>query len=225
MIAGGSGITPMWQIMQQIKDDKDDKTKVTLIYTNKEEKDILMKEEVSTECFSPRMCLRFSPNTSSVFISSTLSPPILDSKLFTVSTKLLLTSQVLKATSPRGSLRRTYLPQMKVKRSRSLCVDPLQCTKQSVDLKVMEDLKVKSMESWRILGSRLSRCEFKEKSSVSSWLDRSSQHSANALIVFFVSPTVQLQVLRGFSLNRKISPQLATRFLFAASVSKHISEF
>ncbi|CAO1613549.1 unnamed protein product [Sympodiomycopsis kandeliae] len=45
MIAGGSGITPMWQVIQQIAGDKSDKTKVTLIYSNKTEKDILLREK------------------------------------------------------------------------------------------------------------------------------------------------------------------------------------
>lgn len=45
MIAGGTGITPMWQVMQDIANDASDKTKVTLIYTNKSEKDILLREK------------------------------------------------------------------------------------------------------------------------------------------------------------------------------------
>lgn len=45
MIAGGSGITPMWQVIQDIANNKSDKTNVTLIYTNKSEKDILLREE------------------------------------------------------------------------------------------------------------------------------------------------------------------------------------
>lgn len=45
MIAGGTGITPMWQVIQAIANDATDKTKVTLIYANKTEKDILLREE------------------------------------------------------------------------------------------------------------------------------------------------------------------------------------
>lgn len=44
LISGGSGITPMWQLIQRIAGDKEDKTKVTLIYSNKTEKDILLRE-------------------------------------------------------------------------------------------------------------------------------------------------------------------------------------
>lgn len=45
MIAGGTGITPMWQVIQAIANDKSDKTKVTLVYTNKSEADILLREK------------------------------------------------------------------------------------------------------------------------------------------------------------------------------------
>lgn len=45
LVAGGSGITPMWQVMQQIASDPKDKTKVTLLYSNKSESDILLREE------------------------------------------------------------------------------------------------------------------------------------------------------------------------------------
>lgn len=45
MIAGGTGITPMWQVMQQIASDPSDKTRVTLVYTNKSEADILLREK------------------------------------------------------------------------------------------------------------------------------------------------------------------------------------
>ncbi|KDN52564.1 putative NADH-cytochrome b5 reductase 2 [Tilletiaria anomala UBC 951] len=44
-IAGGSGITPMLQLVQAIRDNPEDKTRFTLIYTNKTEQDILCREE------------------------------------------------------------------------------------------------------------------------------------------------------------------------------------
>ncbi|KAI9484732.1 hypothetical protein BDB00DRAFT_878507 [Zychaea mexicana] len=48
MIAGGTGITPMLQVIRKIFDtnSKDDKTKVTLIFTNQTEDDILLREEL-----------------------------------------------------------------------------------------------------------------------------------------------------------------------------------
>ena len=45
MIAGGTGITPMFQLMRGIFNNPEDKTKVSLIFGNISEKDILLKEE------------------------------------------------------------------------------------------------------------------------------------------------------------------------------------
>ncbi|GAA5991799.1 hypothetical protein JCM10908_001146, partial [Rhodotorula pacifica] len=45
MIAGGSGITPMWQVLQAIDANPEDKTKATLIFSNVQEKDILLRKE------------------------------------------------------------------------------------------------------------------------------------------------------------------------------------
>lgn len=45
LIAGGSGITPMWQILQSIDANPADKTKVTLIFSNQTEEDILLRKE------------------------------------------------------------------------------------------------------------------------------------------------------------------------------------
>ncbi|KAH9854521.1 cytochrome-b5 reductase [Lenzites betulinus] len=44
MIAGGSGITPMYQILQYALHDPANKTRFTLIFANVAEKDILLKE-------------------------------------------------------------------------------------------------------------------------------------------------------------------------------------
>lgn len=47
MIAGGTGITPMYQLMRKIFTNPDeDKTKVTLLYGNVTEDDILLKREL-----------------------------------------------------------------------------------------------------------------------------------------------------------------------------------
>ncbi|KAI0328431.1 cytochrome-b5 reductase [Cubamyces sp. BRFM 1775] len=45
MIAGGSGITPMYQILEHALKDPSNKTRFTLIFANVTEKDILLKEE------------------------------------------------------------------------------------------------------------------------------------------------------------------------------------
>ncbi|GMH66893.1 hypothetical protein TrLO_g12777 [Triparma laevis f. longispina] len=44
MIAGGTGLTPMLQVILEILNNPDDNTKVTLIYANKSEGDILLKD-------------------------------------------------------------------------------------------------------------------------------------------------------------------------------------
>jgi NAD(P)H-flavin reductase len=46
MIAGGSGITPMFQVAQGILRDPRDVTKVFLIYANVTEEDILLRKEL-----------------------------------------------------------------------------------------------------------------------------------------------------------------------------------
>ncbi|EPQ59980.1 ferredoxin reductase-like protein [Gloeophyllum trabeum ATCC 11539] len=45
MIAGGSGITPMYQILKYALEDPSNKTRFKLIFANVTEKDILLKEE------------------------------------------------------------------------------------------------------------------------------------------------------------------------------------
>ena len=45
LIAGGTGITPMWQLIRAIFNNPEDKTKVTLIFGNVTKEDILLKEE------------------------------------------------------------------------------------------------------------------------------------------------------------------------------------
>ncbi|KAL3233464.1 NADH-cytochrome b5 reductase 1 [Nakaseomyces bracarensis] len=50
MVAGGTGISPMFQIIKAIAKDPEDKTKVTLLYGNVRESDILLKEELTELC-------------------------------------------------------------------------------------------------------------------------------------------------------------------------------
>eukprot|EP00158_Paraphelidium_tribonemae_P001800 Partr_v1_DN24824_c0_g1_i3_m29672 putative May mediate the reduction of outer membrane cytochrome b5 (By similarity) len=45
MLAGGTGITPMWQVIQKAMKNESDKTKITLLYANVSEGDILLKQE------------------------------------------------------------------------------------------------------------------------------------------------------------------------------------
>ncbi|KAK2736855.1 NADH-cytochrome b5 reductase [Myotisia sp. PD_48] len=46
MVAGGTGITPMYQLIRKIFSDPKDKTKVTLVYGNIAEEDIILKHEL-----------------------------------------------------------------------------------------------------------------------------------------------------------------------------------
>lgn len=46
LIGGGSGITPLYQLLHQITKDPSEKTKVHLIYGNKTAQDILLKKEL-----------------------------------------------------------------------------------------------------------------------------------------------------------------------------------
>ncbi|KAK0556129.1 hypothetical protein OC846_001348 [Tilletia horrida] len=45
LIAGGTGITPHWQVIQKLLNDPADKTKITLVYANKTTDDILLREQ------------------------------------------------------------------------------------------------------------------------------------------------------------------------------------
>ena len=45
LIAGGTGITPMYQLVRNIFKNPEDKTKVTLIFGNISEEDVLLKKE------------------------------------------------------------------------------------------------------------------------------------------------------------------------------------
>ncbi|KAL5362932.1 hypothetical protein BJX96DRAFT_177620 [Aspergillus floccosus] len=46
MIAGGTGITPMYQLIRAICEDDSDNTEIYLIYANRSEEDILLREEL-----------------------------------------------------------------------------------------------------------------------------------------------------------------------------------
>ena len=52
MIAGGTGITPMLQVMQEVARNPEDKTKVTLVFANVTEQDILCRKEIDEICAS-----------------------------------------------------------------------------------------------------------------------------------------------------------------------------
>ncbi|RMD42201.1 hypothetical protein DV735_g2932, partial [Chaetothyriales sp. CBS 134920] len=47
MIAAGTGITPMWQLITAICGSPEDKTRITLLYVNRTAADILLRDEIS----------------------------------------------------------------------------------------------------------------------------------------------------------------------------------
>ena len=57
MIAGGTGITPMYQIIQAMFRDNNDRTNISLLFANQTEDDILIREELET--FSKQNSDRF----------------------------------------------------------------------------------------------------------------------------------------------------------------------
>lgn len=46
MLAGGTGITPMYQVIKAVLSNPSDKTECSLVYANQTEEDILLKDEV-----------------------------------------------------------------------------------------------------------------------------------------------------------------------------------
>ncbi|KAH7079603.1 hypothetical protein FB567DRAFT_595595 [Paraphoma chrysanthemicola] len=48
MIAGGTGVTPMYQLIRAICEDERDTTEVSLIFANRTEEDILLREDLET---------------------------------------------------------------------------------------------------------------------------------------------------------------------------------
>lgn len=46
MIAGGTGITPMLQIIREVLSNPDDRTQVSLVFANISEEDILLRDEL-----------------------------------------------------------------------------------------------------------------------------------------------------------------------------------
>ncbi|PKI84543.1 cytochrome-b5 reductase [Malassezia vespertilionis] len=57
LIAGGSGITPIWQLISRIASNPDDKTKATVLYGNKAEEDILLRDKFDSLNKDPRFTI------------------------------------------------------------------------------------------------------------------------------------------------------------------------
>ncbi|KAJ1531285.1 hypothetical protein HK096_007158, partial [Nowakowskiella sp. JEL0078] len=67
MIAGGTGITPCYQLIKRVLGDEKDTTKLWLLYANKQEEDILMKNELNLlqEVYPDRLCVSYTLETPS----------------------------------------------------------------------------------------------------------------------------------------------------------------
>lgn len=70
MIAGGTGITPMYQIIKAICSDPEDKTVVNLLYANVSEEDILLRDELD----------ELAANNTNIHIYNVLNNPPKDWK-------------------------------------------------------------------------------------------------------------------------------------------------
>lgn len=77
MICGGTGIAPMYQVkffeiqkshylkvIQKILDDPTDPTKIHVLFANKSEQDILMKEELQEAAKDPRIKIHYIIDTA-----------------------------------------------------------------------------------------------------------------------------------------------------------------
>jgi len=60
MIAGGVGIAPIYQIVQALREDPTDQTKLHILFSNKSEEDIVMKEELDEAAKDPRIKVHYT---------------------------------------------------------------------------------------------------------------------------------------------------------------------
>lgn len=60
LICGGTGITPMYQVIKAILDNPADKTNVVVLFGNKTEEDILLRQELEGIMTDPRFKVHFT---------------------------------------------------------------------------------------------------------------------------------------------------------------------
>jgi len=60
LVAGGTGITAMYQLMMAIMDDPTDQTKLHLIYASRSEEDMFLKEELEQAAKDPRINIYYT---------------------------------------------------------------------------------------------------------------------------------------------------------------------
>jgi NAD(P)H-flavin reductase len=67
MVAGGTGITPMYQVIRAILDDPDDPTEVALVFANKSPRDIMLRPQLDRWA-------RDRPNFKVWYVVSNIAP-------------------------------------------------------------------------------------------------------------------------------------------------------
>lgn len=70
MIAGGTGITPMLQVARAIFGNPEDKTKVSLIFANVNEEDILLKDQLTEMSKNPNFKVYYVLNNVILSVGS-----------------------------------------------------------------------------------------------------------------------------------------------------------
>jgi len=60
LICGGTGIAPMYQVIKSILDNPQDQTRVSVLFGNKSEEDILMREELEAAASDPRITVYYT---------------------------------------------------------------------------------------------------------------------------------------------------------------------
>jgi len=60
MVAGGVGLAPIYQIIQALYEDPTDQTQLHILFTNKSEEDIVMKEELDEAAKDPRIKVHYT---------------------------------------------------------------------------------------------------------------------------------------------------------------------
>ena len=68
LVAGGTGIAPFYQIILALLDDPTDRTNIHLLFANKSEADILMREELEEAAKDPRIKIHYTVDTVIIYL-------------------------------------------------------------------------------------------------------------------------------------------------------------
>lgn len=84
MIAGGTGITPMLQLIQHILNDPNDKTELFLLFANQTEEDIFLRKELEEFAKNPQLKLWYTvdrPPANWTFSTGFIDEPMLQAHM------------------------------------------------------------------------------------------------------------------------------------------------